>query len=198
MKKRSIIGILTFAMMFSFMFPAGAAFSEVPSNPDASIIVEPYSPEDAEIMENSETVVVAPEKVEYLDDRGSIILQSGSLAPNDDSIVVEPENPVVITRAKETFPISSWKANQAYTLSSDKEMQYGEKIKVEGSWNNPGARMSIRCSVRKNGRWSIVSSSSFASGYSTTLTVAATGLILVEAVPNDDIGSGSLAIYYNV
>ena len=58
--------------------------------------------------------------------------------------------------------------------------------------------MSIRCSVRKNGRWSIVSSSSFASGYSTTLTVAATGLILVEAVPNDDIGSGSLAIYYNV
>ena len=127
MKKRSIIGILTLAMLFSFVFPASAALSEVDVNPDASVVVE-------------------PDKIEYLDDRGSVIVQPGSLAPNDGDVVVDPENPVVITRARETFIIDSWNMNQPYTLSSDKEMQYGEKIKVEGSWNNSAARMKIRCS----------------------------------------------------
>ena len=179
MKKRSIIGILTLAMLFSFVFPASAALSEVDVNPDASVVVE-------------------PDKIEYLDDRGSVIVQPGSLAPNDGDVVVDPENPVVITRARETFIIDSWNMNQPYTLSSDKEMQYGEKIKVEGSWNNSAARMKIRCSVHKNGQWNTVCSPSFSSGYSTTLSVAATGLILVEAIPTDDIGSGSIAISYNV
>lgn len=103
MKKRSIIGILTLAMLFSFVFPASAALSEVDVNPDASVVVE-------------------PDKIEYLDDRGSVIVQPGSLAPNDGDVVVDPENPVVITRARETFIIDSWNMNQPYTLSSDKEM----------------------------------------------------------------------------
>lgn len=175
MKKNIITGIVTISMLFCFVMYSSALY-----------------------IDESESIPVQPEKIEYMDERGSIIVDPGAMNPNEGSIVVKPNSPIVITRAKETFPIDKWEANESYTLSSDKEMVYGEKIKVEGSWNNTSARMIVRCSVRRNGDWSAVSQSSFASGSSTTIAVADTGLFLIEAIPSDDITSGSIAISYNV
>lgn len=175
MKKNIISGILTIISLFIFTLPASALSTDV-----------------------SESIPMEPEKIEYMDERGSIIVEPLSVAPPEDSIVVTPNNPIIITRAKETFSINDWVADRNYTLSSDKEMEYGEKIKVEGSWNNPSASMTVKCSVRRNGYWSPVSISSFRSGYSTTVTVGDIGLFLIEAIPSDNISSGSIAISYNV
>lgn len=175
MKKSIITGIVTISMLFSFVMYSSALY-----------------------IDENESIPVQTEKIEYMDERGSIIVDPRALNPNEGSIVVTPNNPIVITRAKETFSINNWKADQSYTLSSDKEMVYGEKIKVEGSWNNTSARMRVMCSVRRNGYWAPVSSSSFSSGFSTTIAVADTGLFLIEVAPSDDITSGSIAISYNV
>src|SRR5699024_10949668 len=104
MKKSIITGIVTISMLFSFVMYSSALY-----------------------IDENESIPVQTEKIEYMDERGSIIVDPGALNPNEGSIVVTPNNPIVITRAKETFSINNWKADQSYTLSSDKEMVYGEK-----------------------------------------------------------------------
>ena len=175
MKKSIIAAILTISVLFSFTLSASALYTDV-----------------------SKSIPLAPQKIEYMDEQGSIIVEPGAIEPDDGSIVVSPDNPIMITRAKETFSIQNWAADQYYTLSSDKEMVYGEKIRVEGSWNNPSARMEVSCSVRRNGYWAPVSVSSFSSGSSTTIAVGDTGLFLIQVSPSDNVASGSIAISYNV
>lgn len=175
MKKSIIAGILTISVLFSFTLSASALCTDV-----------------------SKSIPIAPQKIEYMDETGSIIEQPMAMAIPEGSIVETPETPMTIVRAKETFQIKDWSKNSSHTLSKDKEMVYGEKIKVEGLWNNSNARMTVRCSVYRNGSWAPVSQSSFASGSSTTIAVASSGLIWVEAIPSDSIIKGTIAISYNV
>lgn len=124
----------------------------------------------------------------------------------NDASISAPQQPaetaypdVVAPRATDTFTISNWASGSEHTLFSDKDLTYNENTTVSGTWDNSGAKLTIKLyRYTSDGAWVLQQmNTNMSNDSSTVVTSYGTGRYKLTATPSAPIAQGTLRVTYN-